>query len=127
MERVRLLREFSLNQFTFRTYEQYRSWEREWKRLLDATGQSYEAFFLTDGKVDVRAMVKEIDIRIRRGDKAWFSGRGLAKYLEKVSDGSKNHTKIKTLRTMQDIYGEIYGYAVRPDDDASESGQEDED
>jgi hypothetical protein len=127
MERVRLLREFSLNQFTFRTYEQYRSWEREWKRLLDATGQSYEAFFLKDGKVNVQAMVKEIDTRIRKGDKAWFSGRGLAKYLEKVSDGSKNHTKIKTLRTMQDIYGEIYGYAVRPDDDVSESGQEDDD
>jgi hypothetical protein len=120
MERARLMREFSLNQFTFRTYEQYKSWEREWKRLLDATGQSYEAFFLDDDCVNVEAMVKEVDRRIRKGDKAWFGGRGLAKYLERIKDGSKNHTKIKTLRKMQEIYGEFYGYAISPDRDEAE-------
>lgn len=116
MERARLLREFSLNQFTFQTYEQYRSWEREWKRLLDATGQSYEAFFIEDGCVNVEAMVKEIDKRIRKGDKAWFSGRGLSQYLERISDGSRNHPEWACLKRMQEIYGKVYGYAIPVED-----------
>jgi hypothetical protein len=119
-ERVRLLREFSLNQFTFQSFEQYQSWEREWKRLIDNTGQSYESFYLNADYVDVEGMVGEIDKRIRKGDKAWFGTRGIGKYLERVSNGSKNHTKIKTLRRMQELYGEIYGYAISPDKNEDE-------
>jgi hypothetical protein len=111
-ERARLLRMFSLNQFTFRSFEQYRSWEREWKRLLDSTGHSYEAFFEDDGCIDVESMVKEVDRRIRNGDKGWFGGRGLSKYLERVSDGSRNHPAWKCLKRLQDYYGEFYGYAI---------------
>lgn len=117
MERARLLREFSLNQFTFQTYDQFKSWEREWKRLMDATGQSYEAFFLDDDCVNVEAMVKEIDKRIRNGDKGWFGGRGLSKYLERVSDGSKNHPEWSCLKRVQEIYGQVYGFAMPINDD----------
>jgi hypothetical protein len=103
---------FSLNQFTFRSFEQYRSWEREWKRLLDSTGHSYEAFFEDDGCIDVESMVKEVDRRIRNGNKGWFGGRGLSKYLERVSDESRNHPAWKCLKRLQDYYGEFYGYAI---------------
>lgn len=124
MEKARLLRMFSLNQFTFRTFEQYRSWEREWKRLIDATGWSYEQFFENDDKtINVQAMVIEVDRRIRNGDKGWFNGRGLSKYLEKVSDGSRNHPEWAALRKMQEFYGNYYGYAVTSGIDDTEDNE----
>ena len=70
-----LLREFSLGQFTFNTYEQYKSWEREWTNLIKKYAQSYEMFFLNpDGTLNYLLMVTTIDKAIRE-DKQKYKDR----------------------------------------------------
>ncbi|NEQ78642.1 MAG: hypothetical protein F6K23_40035, partial [Okeania sp. SIO2C9] len=64
----RLLREATLSQFKFRTFEQWQSWEREFKKLLDETGQTYEQFFLNkDGTLNYKKLSKTLDELIRKG------------------------------------------------------------
>ncbi len=66
----RILREFSLSQFTFNTYQQYKSWKQEYERLLRKYGQSYEMFFINqDGTVDYQQMIEEVELAIREGKK----------------------------------------------------------
>ena len=65
---ARLLRECSLTQFTFRTKQQFDSWEREQKRLRDKYGQSYEQWFLTtDDSLNFQEMIERLDELIRQG------------------------------------------------------------
>ena len=66
----RILREFSLSQFTFNTYQQYKSWKQEYERLLRKYGQSYEMFFINqDSTVDYQQMIEEVELAIREGKK----------------------------------------------------------
>ena len=120
IERARLLREFSLNQYTFQSLKQYKAWVREWETLLYSVGQSYEIFFLNDdGSVDVESMVKRIDERIRTGKEGWFKRGGVRKYLESISDSLKNHTNIKTLETLRSALNDCYGFEVSLDEEFS--------
>lgn len=120
IERGRLVREFSLNQYTFQSLKQYKAWVREWETLLYTVGQSYEIFFLNDnGSVDVESMVKRVDTLIRTGKEGWFKRGGVRKYLDSISDGLKNHTKIKTLETVRSALSECYGFEVSLDEEFS--------
>lgn len=113
LSRTRILRLFSLNQFTFQTMKQYQSWEREWKNLIANTGHSYEQFFLNDdGTVNVQEMVNRIDKLIREGKEDWFKRGGLRRYLHANPGTLKNHTEIKCLTKTQENLGVIYGYAI---------------
>ena len=65
---ARILREFSLSQFTFLTYKQYKSWVKEHTSLKNKYEQSYEMFYLLeDGKLDYQTMVENIEEAIREG------------------------------------------------------------
>lgn len=119
IERVRLLREFSLNQYTFQSHTQYKTWEREWQKLLHETGHSYEQFFLNDdGSVDVSEMVKTINKLICTGKEGWFKRGRLSKYLADNLQGLKNHTEIKCLEITRTALNECYGFEVSLDDEA---------
>ncbi len=75
IEKVRLLKEFSLSQFTFQSFEQYLAWEREYNRLMRRYGQSYEMFFLNaDMSLDYQKMILDINSKVRRGDMGFFEG-----------------------------------------------------
>lgn len=58
--------EFSLNQFTFQTLEQYKSWEKEIEKLKRKStdlnyGQSLEMFYTNDdGTLDYERMINEV-------------------------------------------------------------------
>ena len=68
VESARLLRECSLSQFTFQTYDQLKTWEREQKYLISKYGQSYETFFINDdGTINFKQMIDSIDAAIRSG------------------------------------------------------------
>ncbi|AFZ38408.1 hypothetical protein Sta7437_4988 (plasmid) [Stanieria cyanosphaera PCC 7437] len=74
----RLLREFSLSQFTFNTYQQYLSWKREYDFLLRHYTQSYEMFYLdNDGDLNYQQMIEDIEESIRKGDKKYTVNRQL--------------------------------------------------
>jgi hypothetical protein len=61
-----MLREFSLSQFTFKTYEQWKAWEKRHKGMKDKYGQSFEMFFLNeDGTLDYQAMIADVDNKIK--------------------------------------------------------------
>lgn len=120
LERTGLIREFSLATFSFNTFEQFRSWEREWKRLTDTTGQSYEQFYLNDdGTVNYSKMIKEID-RLIRGGKTSYLGTRLSKYLKGELKGLQEHPEWNTLKRAKEAYGIIYGYAIPDDWDESD-------
>lgn len=75
IENPGLLREFSLSQFTYQDEKQFKSWEKEYKSLLNQFGQSYEQFFLNhDGTLNYDQMVKAIDAAIQSGKQGWFDG-----------------------------------------------------
>ena len=57
-----LLREFSLSQFTFRTMEQYKEWEKLIGKMKERYGQSIEMFFINKDKtLDYQAMIEWFD------------------------------------------------------------------
>jgi len=56
-----LLREFSLSQFTFKTFEQWKAWDRVYNRLKDKYGQSFEMFFTdNEGCLKYETMIRTV-------------------------------------------------------------------
>jgi hypothetical protein len=75
VEMAGILHEFSLSQFTFRTYAQLLSWRKEYENLMRKYGQSYEMFFLyDDGDLNYQDMIETVDTAIRAGKKNFFDG-----------------------------------------------------
>lgn len=63
-----LMQEFSLTQFTFKTYDQFISWSKSIKADKDKYSQSIESFFLNpDGTLDFVAMTNWVAEAIERG------------------------------------------------------------
>ena len=72
----RLLKEFSLGQFTFNTYQQYKSWQRQMIGLIKKYYQSYEMFFLDDeGNLNYQEMVEAVEKSIRADDTRYHYSR----------------------------------------------------
>ena len=68
IEKVGLLREFSLSQFTYQTIEQYLAIEKEVQRNKRRYNQSYEGYFLNDdGTLNYQDMINTIDEIISTG------------------------------------------------------------
>lgn len=69
IEKVGLLREFSISQFTYQTIEQYKAIEKEVQRNKRMYNQSYEGFFINeDGTLNYELMIKTIDEIIASGE-----------------------------------------------------------
>lgn len=62
-----MLREFSLSQFTFLDYDQYKNWSREYNRLKNKYSQSYEMFFTDNGILKYQTMIELADKAISEG------------------------------------------------------------
>jgi len=63
-----LLQEFSLSQFTFKTYEQYMMWKKIINHLKDTDKQSLEGFFLNnDGSLNFIELCQWVDEKISEG------------------------------------------------------------
>lgn len=100
-ENGRLLRECSLTQFTFETFKQFQSWEREANRLRDKTGQTYESWFINDdGSLDFEQMVGELDTMIRSGKMRFSQSRKKAKY-ENLAREYQDHPDAITLQKIK--------------------------
>ncbi len=68
IERVGLLREFSISQFTYQTIEQYQAIEKEVQRNKRKYNQSYEGYFINDdGSLNYHEMILTIDLIIADG------------------------------------------------------------
>ncbi len=60
--RTVLLQEFSLSQFTFKTYEQYMTWYSAVSKLKKTDKQSIESYFLNDdGTLNFQLMCEKVD------------------------------------------------------------------
>lgn len=118
IERVRLLREFSLNQFTYKNSEQFRCWEREITRLIRNYDQSIEAFFLNkDETLDLLKMLVITNDVIRMGLKP-SDLRKRIKIARPGLNSYKNHTGSNAVKKMKGVYQTIYGYGMdMPDSD----------
>lgn len=68
IKKAMLMQEFSMTQFTFKTYEQYISWKKIIHRDKDSERQSLEGFFLnSDGTLDFVKMTEWVYDAIQRG------------------------------------------------------------
>jgi hypothetical protein len=68
IEKVGILREFSISQFTYQTIDQYLAIEKEVKRNKHLYNQSYEGYFINDdGSLNYQLMIQTIDEIISRG------------------------------------------------------------
>ena len=56
-----LMQEFSLSQFTFKTYEQYQKWFKLVDKYKQDYKQSLESFFLNDGTLAFERMTNTVD------------------------------------------------------------------
>lgn len=110
IEQGALLREFSISQFTFNNYDQYKSWKLEYAKLLRKYGQSYEMFFLNkDGSLNYQLMIETIENCIYQGDNNFIGRKG--KILINQIENDKEHPSLKGLektRKMIDWYQGIY-------------------
>lgn len=110
IENGRLLRECSLTQFTFQTYKQYQSWEREAKRLRDTTGQTYESWFLNDdGTLDMKAMVVRLNFLIKQGAMRFSSSRPTAQQ-RNLAREYEMHPDFPALIKIKHQLGVKYGF-----------------
>lgn len=107
IETAGLLHEFSLSQFTFKTYKQLISWRREHERLLRNYDQSYEMYFLReDGSLDYQTMVETIDLKIRSGKTHFFEG--VDKCKANAYRKQQHHCQSATLAAVQEKLNERY-------------------
>ena len=68
INKVLLMQEFSLSQFTFQTYEQYISWKKIIEKAKDKHKQSIEGFFLNENStLNLQAMCEWVDGAIASG------------------------------------------------------------
>lgn len=118
IERVRIARLFSLNQFTFKSWEQFKSWEREYQRLIKKFGWSYEALFLNvqQTAVNYTEMVEVIDCRIRNGKMSFFSRNEMTAIMKGENHRVRFHPELSAIEKMREVYGIFHGFAI-PDED----------
>ncbi len=114
IENGRMLRECSLTQFTFRTFKQFQSWEREAKRLMLSTGQTYESWFLDDeGLLDFKGMCIALNKLIRGGEMRFSSSRStsLHRNLSREYEFHENYPALELIKRQLKVR---YGFI--PDD-----------
>jgi hypothetical protein len=117
-----MLREFSISQFTFNTIVQWKTWMKEYERLLRQYGQSYEMFFLNaDGTLNYQAMIEAVDGKIRANKMNFFDG--VSKRESNMYRSQMVHIHHQCLLEVRDKLSQRYGNAVILDDgDVSDYG-----
>ncbi len=103
----RIIREFSLSQFTFNTYQQYKNWKQEYERHLRRYAQSYEMFFINeDGTLNYQQMIEEIELAIREGKKRFSdTERGKTRNLNRYySDHDAKDCLDETRKAIERLY-----------------------
>ena len=112
VEESGILHEFSLSQFTFQTYKQYKSWKQEQERYLRKYGQSYEMFFINDDDtLDFQRMVVTIDRIIREGHLSFF--KGCDKREKNAYRRYKHHASAECLKRVKKLLELRYhGYDI---------------
>lgn len=113
-----LLREYSLSQFTYQDFDQYRGWEQESNRLRKRYGQSYEMYFLnTDGTLNYQLMLRTLDDKVAAGMNGFWDG--LDKRSAHGYRCQSNHPALETLDETRLKLAEYYGYrqAYESDDE----------
>lgn len=110
-----LLKEFSLTQFTFNTLEQYKSWKREYDKLIRKYGQSYEMFYLNeDGTLNYQKMIVDIDKRIRENKTSYFDG--MDKRQKNVYRQQTQHIKQECLERVREMINTRYHGSIDTDE-----------
>lgn len=101
-----LMQEFSLSQFTFKTYEQFMVWKKIITHLKDVDKQSLEGFFLNDdGSINFVNLVNWVDEKISQGvnmpfdelDKHRHKSRSLKRSENPITDGKGSGKKAKNI------------------------------
>ncbi len=99
---ARLLKEFSFGQFTFNTYKQFKSWQRQMMQLQRKYKQSYEMFYIDEvDKLNYQQMINDIEKMIREGLTRYKPSKELRgrhqhrDYDEHINSDCMNLTKIK--------------------------------
>ena len=100
IEKVGLLREFSISQFTYHDREQYQAIEREVGRNKRRYNQSYEGYFLNDdGTLNYQLMIVTIDKIIASGEH--YINRVLDKSKHRGRDLSINHPEAEVYQLVK--------------------------
>lgn len=126
VESARLMRECSLTQFTFKSFKQFQSWEREAKRLRDTTEQTYEQFFLNpDGTLSYQTMIETLYAKITSGSTRFTTNTSLAenRNLRRVYS---EHPAKATLTAMKREIGIADGYYGADESNLSMTLEDDE-
>lgn len=78
--RVRIVNEFNIAMFLFKTNEQYESWKREHDELKQCCKQSYEGSFEGGhGELLYQDMIEDVQKKIKNGKKSFYGNAKLIK------------------------------------------------
>ncbi|MBW4449215.1 MAG: hypothetical protein KME38_20730 [Spirirestis rafaelensis WJT71-NPBG6] len=89
--RTVLMQEFSLSQFTFKTYEQYMMWFGIINKLKEQDKQSLESFFLNDdGTLNFKLMSEKVDEMIADDVTKPFDELDRHRHRQRTEKRSKN-------------------------------------
>lgn len=100
IEKIGLLREFSISQFTYHNQEQYKAIEREANRNKRRYNQSYEGYFLNDdGTLNYQLMIVTIDKIIASG--AHSINKVLDKDRHRERDLGINHPEAEVYQAVK--------------------------
>ena len=100
IEKVGLLREFSISQFTYQTIEQYIAIEKEVQRNKRRYNQGYEGFFINDnGTLDYELMINTIDSIIASG--CLSINKELDKNCNRIRDINIEHQESKVYEIIK--------------------------
>jgi len=109
-----LMQEFSLSQFTFQTYDQYREWLKVIDRNKKKYRQSIETFFLNDdGTLNMVEMCETVDRLIAEGVMNPFEALDKHRNSKRSAKRSKKRSKSyktssKSIASTQHPHHEIY-------------------
>ena len=99
-----LMGECSLSQFTFKTYEQWKSWNKSHASDKDKNKQSLEVYFLNDdGSVNVQKMSEEIDKAIDA------DVMNPTKYFDKSMNRHRKSLEHPQLKNFEDTRNKLKG------------------
>lgn len=101
-----LMREFSLSQFTFKDWEQYRAWTKEITRAKSRNGQSIEGFFINeDGTLDFDDMLQTVDHLIAEGCMKPFAALDANRHRQR--DRPMTHPSWQTYQAVRERLNEV--------------------
>ena len=100
---ARLLREFSLSQFTFKSYQQYKYWTQEYQRVRRKNGQAYEMFYIyKNGRLNYEQMILDVNSSILSGEMSFVTKTRFPNY-----NAHRNYQPHEQLDLLEKVKGKI--------------------